>query len=273
MEILANRAMGQARSRSSGAHFRSAWDKIWRLRKFLMVRGLGGSWSDPWLKAFIEDVWKFRTASSREAVVHYAPEVALEIFPEFLLPQCKDELKKLERRFGFGLGRVNIFLFADAARIAEIFGPEYGGLALSSFNAIVVGYRLNLDEDVRHELVHLFAGHWNRAAPPLLSEGLAVHLQRRWNGYPIGALVRRFGSRSEWTLRSLLKPGFFFDPTYRHACYTIAGDFTGFLIEEFGWEAYRKLYRRCRPNLVNWAFKRSFGVSLEEAETQWRQCI
>jgi len=104
-----------------------------------------------------------------------------------------------------------------------------------------------------------------------LSEGLAVHLQRFWSGYPVATLTRRLGNRGEWPFRRLLERSFFFDRTYRRACYMLAGSFTGFLIEEFGWEAYRKLYRKCRPHLVEWAFQRELGISFAEAEARWRE--
>jgi hypothetical protein len=96
-------------------------------------------------------------------------------------------------------------------------------------------------------------------------------LQKTCNGYPIDALVRRFGGRSEWTLRSLQDRDFFFERTYRHACYMIAGSFTGFLVEEFGWETYRMLYRRCGPRRFEQAFEQTLGVSLDEAESRWRR--
>jgi hypothetical protein len=224
-----------------------------------------------WLRPFIREVWRFRTTHRREVVLHYAPELMHDIVPEMLLLRWKDELKSLEAKFHFRLSRVNVFLFSAVGCIKEMFGPEYGALALPSFNAIVVGDHANDHEDVRHELVHLFAARWNVNAPPLLTEGLAVHLQQLCCGYPIATLVRRFGSRSEWALSSLFDRTFFYKSSYRHACYMIAGSFTGFLIDEFGWDAYRTLYRTCQPHLVEWAFQRSLGVSFGEAEARWRK--
>jgi hypothetical protein len=241
-----------------------------RVRRFVGSFALGG-WNNPWLGAFIREVWRYRTTRRHEIVLHYAPELRHEIIPEMLLLQSRAELKALERKFGFRLPRVSVFLFPAVGCVMEVFGPQCAALALPSFNAIVVGDRENSEEDVRHELVHLFAYRWNAHAPPLLCEGLAMHLQQRWQSQPIATLVRRFGSRSEWTLRSLLDRSFFFDAAYRHACYIIAGSFSGFLIDEFGWDVYRRLYRSCRPHLVEWAFRRSLGIAFEEAESRWRK--
>jgi len=243
-----------------------------RVHRFVLRRAIGG-WNNPWLGAFIREVWRFRTARRREVALHYAPELWHEVMPEILLVQLRDELKALERKFGFRLPRVSVFLFQAVGCVTELFGPRYGGLALPSFNAIVVGEHANTEEDVRHELVHLYAARWNPNPPPLLSEGLAVHLQQRWQGLPVAMYIRRFGSRSEWTLSSLFDRSFFFDSPFRRGCYGIAGSFTGFVIDEFGWNAYRALYQTCRPNLVDVAFRKSLGISFEEAEARWRNRI
>ncbi len=263
------RLSGIIRTGGSDLSWRGRCDSIWRVHRFVASRAFSG-WNYPWLGAFIREVWRFRTARGRAAVLHYAPELGHEVMPEILLVQWSDELKALEKTFGFRLPRVSVFLFQAVGCVTEIFGPRYGGLALPAFNAIVVGEHPNSQEDVRHELVHLFASRWNLHAPPLLAEGLAVHLQKRWRGYPIATFMRRFGSRSEWTLASLFDESIFFDNTFRQACYVIAGSFSGFLIDEFGWDAYRTLYRSCGPNVEETAFRRSLGISLAEAESRWR---
>lgn len=258
----------------SDRSFRGWYESILRVHPFVISRALYG-WRQPWLGKFVREIWRFRTARQREVILHYAPELWHEVLPEIFLVQLKDELKALERKFSFRLPRASVFLFPAAGSITELFGSRYAGgaLALPSFDAIVVSEHANDEEDVRHELVHLFAARWNRYAPPLLSEGLAVHLQRRWQGYPIAAYVRRFGNRSEWTLSSFFDESYFYDSPYRRACYGIAGSFTGFLIDQFGWDAYRSLYRSCRPNRVERAIKRSLGISFSEAEARWRNWV
>jgi hypothetical protein len=267
LELVVSRA---TRTGHPDVSFRGKCDSIRRVSRFLVPRALG-RWNRPWLDAFLREVWRFRTVRRREVVLHYAPELMHDLVPEMLLLRWREELKLLERKFGFRISRVNVFLFSAVGCVTEIFGPPYAGLALPEFRTIVVGDHENVHEHVRHELVHLFAARWNLHAPPLLAEGLAVHLQQQWCGYPIATFVRRFGSRSEWTLCRLLDPRFFFSSEYRHACYMIAGSFTGFLIDEFGWDAYRTLYRWCRPHLMKWAFKSTLGVSFEEAEARWRK--
>jgi hypothetical protein len=50
----------------------------------------------------------------------------------------------------------------------------------------------------------------------------------------------------------------------------LAGSFTGYLIRRFGWDRYRKLYRRCDGVRFRAKFQKYIGVSLEQAEWRWR---
>jgi hypothetical protein len=269
MKTIVRRAVGCSPEQIRGLG--GTWQAIRRVSPFLLMGALPARGPYKWVRPFIRAVWDFRTVRGGRVTLHYSQSLDRNIAPQLLLVAYHDELERLQAKFGFRLRRVNVFLFRTFLPITDIFGPEYGALAEYSSNSIMVGDHPNVDEDIRHELVHLFAGRWNLYAPPLLAEGLAVHLQQRWAGHSIARLARRVGSRSEWSLRDLLNRTFFFSRAYRNACYLIAGSFTGFLIDEFGWAAYRKLYRCCRPYLVEWAFKRSLGVSLEEAEAQWRR--
>jgi hypothetical protein len=76
-----------------------------------------------------------------------------------------------------------------------------------------------------------------------------------------------------WTIKlgSLIKSSYFHNPCREPVCYSVAGSFTGFLIRRFGWTKYRKLYRWCNGLAFRWKFKYCFGVTLPEAESQWRR--
>jgi hypothetical protein len=152
MNTRFKRLSGLVRSGCSDNSFRGKFDSFLRVRRFVVSRALGGR-KHPWLGPFIRAVWPFRTIRKREIVLHYAPEIWHEVAPEILLLHWADELKGLERKFAFRLPRVQVFLFSAVGGIRELFGPEYGGLALPAQNAIVVADHSNTHEDVRHELV------------------------------------------------------------------------------------------------------------------------
>jgi hypothetical protein len=121
-------------------------------------------------------------------------------------------------------------------------------------------------------LVHLFAGRWGWPAPAVNSEGLAVWLQSTESDIPIDTAVLGHLRHRGLRLPAMLKKSFFRDPCREHACYLLAGSFTGFLVRRFGWRTYRRFYRAVVGwgGFYRWVFRRHFGLTLEQAEWQWR---
>jgi hypothetical protein len=227
----------------------------------------------------------FLTALGERVVLRYAPLSCGITGPEAVLRQAEEALAELESRFGpldqFWRGllqfrqRVHVYLFPSCGSVAEVFGEGYGGTALLGLHAVVVpAVGLPLGEVLRYELAHLFILRWNCLAPPLLSAGLPTWLQGGDDGYHLDARAAAFLRWGKYNLRPLLSRRHFFAPANRPASYVLAGSFTGFLVRVFGWQAYRRLYRRQQGG---WRFDahfwEQFGLSLEEAEAQWREAI
>jgi hypothetical protein len=232
----------------------------------LFWRGRSG-----WHWRLIAQVRRFRTVSDDRVVLHYAPELHSKWNMQVLLERCHAELDRLVDQFGSPLrGRTAVFLFASHQEFGGIFGPGYGGTALLLANAIVIADDTNIQEMLRHEFAHLFSGRWNRQAPPLLSEGLSVWLQETSGRQPIERVARPLLGNRGLKLPLLLDPTFFFAEHQRHACYLLAGSFTGFLMRRYGWKQYRKLYRQCDGVQFGANFEKCLGVTLEKAEWQWR---
>jgi hypothetical protein len=234
-----------------------------------------------WVWRFTRQVRRFQTARAGRIILHYAPELNDKWHLPTLLQRCQVELGRLTNRFGFPLrGRAVVFLFASCRDIGAIFGPPYGGAALSLANAIVIGNDNNIQRSMRHEFVHLFSAHWSRYAPPLLSEGLSVWLEESvW--LPEESMWRQaIDEEARALLRNrspkiplLVEREFFFAEPHRHACYVLAGSFTGFLLRRYGWQQYRQLFCLCNGIGFPAKFETCFGVSLEKAEWQWRNEI
>jgi hypothetical protein len=227
-----------------------------------------------WLLRLLGRVRRFYTVSDDRIILHYAPELRDAWDMPILLQRCRVELDRVAEHFGRPLGgRVVVFLFAGHREIGEILGPLYGAVALWHAHAIVIAQDSNLEETMRHEFAHLFSGRWSQCAPPLLSEGLSVWAQETQCGQAIDTAARPFLSNTALTLPALLNPRFFFAEPQRYACYMLAGSFTGFLIRRYGWEPYGRLYRLCNGFRFHAKFQKCFGVSLEDAERQWRREI
>ena len=228
-------------------------------------------WRNRWLWRFGRRVWRFRTLSDKRVLVHYAPELEDKWNWSIFLERCRADLDELTERFGFRLRRRPVvYLFANRREFSMIFGRPCGGRAILLATAVVIANDTNLDDLMRHEFAHLFSATWNFFAPPLLSEGLSVWLEETIAGRPIDKEARPLIANRNLKLPLLLKRKFFYGEPHRHACYVLAGSFTGFLMRRYGWKAYRKLYRRCDGVRFRAKFKRCFGVSFEKAEWQWR---
>jgi len=215
-------------------------------------------------------VRRFRTLADGRVGLHYDPAVVGRYDLPALARRCGADLDRLAAWFGRPIRRPAVFLFSAHADVGRLFGPRYGGAALAEANAVVVAAGDTLREDVRHELAHLFAARWNSQAPPLLGEGLAVWLQGTNQGEPIDAMAWPWIGEPGLGLQGLLDEGFFFAEQRRHTCYLLAGSFTGFLLRRYGQKAYRRLYARASRRNFGRELHRCMGVSLDEAERQWR---
>jgi hypothetical protein len=216
-------------------------------------------------------VREFYSARAGRVRLRFSPELSGRWDLQLVLACCRQEFERLATTFAdVRVRRCAVFLFPSAKEIGQAYGRVVGGFALPAERVVVIGIDDFLRESLRHELVHLFAGEWNPHPPLLLQEGLAVHLQGSRYGqaldksaiYCLGAGRRR--------LTSLLEEGKFFCDARRHANYTVAGSFTGFLIRRFGWQKYRLLYRAATAKNFESTFQSVFSLTLEEAEAQWR---
>jgi hypothetical protein len=243
------------------------------------------AWRGRWLWPFVGRARRFLTVSGDRVVLRYAPQIGAGDAKE-VLRRAEKALGELEGTFGrltlfwhgrtFGpllfRRRVHVYLFPTAEAVQEVFGELYGGTALMGLHAVMVPFEAWLDEGLKHELTHLFTDRWNPWAPPLFREGLPTWRQGAVGGYLIDGLAAALLREREWRLSPLLGWKSFFggaDP-WRH--YVLAGSFSGFLIGRFGWEAYRRFYCRLVGNRkFDARFHKQFGLTLEEAEGQWRE--
>lgn len=216
-------------------------------------------------------VCRFHTLADERVTLHYHPTAAQWYDLPALIRRTTADLDRLAGWFGRPLhGRPAVYLMAAPADVARACGLSCGAAALFEPRAILVGAGSPLREEVRHELAHLFADRWNRHAPPLLAEGLAVWLQGTEQGEPIDTAAWPWVGEPGLGLPALLSSRFFHAEPHRYACYVLAGSFTGFLLRRYGKAAYRRLYRRARRWGFDRTFRRCLGVEFAEAERQWR---
>src|SRR5262245_35669499 len=129
----------------------------------------------------------FDSKSTDGVTIHFDPRAWDGLDLDLLIMCCLHSRGDLARRFGFSIGRFNVFLFDCRDVIASLVGRPVLGFALPTADWVVISRNEHIEEAARHELIHLFASRWSNWVPPLLCEGLAVWLTRSHFGRPIHA--------------------------------------------------------------------------------------
>jgi hypothetical protein len=161
--------------------------------------------------------------------------------------------------------RVNltIVLLNSHRDLTPEFGRSVEGTILVPVHAVVLAADTALRPWLRNRLTYLFAAHWNGLAPPLLQVGLASWLWR--NGPQRDAIeeAQRDWFESETSLT--IDRGISAALAQQHVSYAEAGCFTGFLIDQFGWDRYQQFY--CQAGRLGFRhhFQREFGLSFDQA--------
>jgi hypothetical protein len=228
-------------------------------------------WPAPphWVAPLIRRSRCFLTRRPAGIILHYAPCLEGTFYSSGLFDSVQTAKEDLCRQFEFSPRKIVVFLFDRPADVTAVFGRPMAGTALNR-HIVVLSTVPRMDELVRHELVHLFAARWSQRAPPLFQEGLAVWLQGTREDLPIADAARRVLRYWRPKLSSLRDLRLFFSEARRLDCYVLAGSFTGFLIRRYGWETYRRFYRKSGARKFDCCFRKVFGVTLGEAECQWR---
>jgi hypothetical protein len=227
-----------------------------------------------WFWPLLHRVRRFRTLCDRRVVVYHDRLLdGIDLGPFVSL--CHAELDRLGEWFGQSLrGRLVVYLFAHRREFDDILRFESGGYPLDFARAILVAADNSVEELVPHELAHVLAGGWNPHAPPYLQEGLAVWLQPTCDGGSVDTTAKALLAAGPLrSIRPLVPVLFFSSRVSRYDSYILAGSFTGFLIARYGRDRYERLYRMCRGNRFGTAFKECLGITLEDAELQWREAV
>jgi hypothetical protein len=186
---------------------------------------------------------------------------------------CRDTVNELTKRFGHGLRRpLLVYLFRSAGEMSVLFRSSFGGASFGRADLIILAGDSHQEriEVIRHELAHLFSSYWTSMRPRLLEEGLATWMMQTSAGKKIDcqAILLILTDRYlclDWLLDSSV---FYYRS---HQTYVLAGSFTGWLIEHFGWDKYCDFYRYAHRKGFSADFEKAYGLTLLAAEHQWRE--
>jgi hypothetical protein len=216
-------------------------------------------------------VIRFRSSFRNQIVVRYDPSTLDEERVTPIIAMTDACLEELAAWHGFRLrGRVCVVILQRVSAIQAIFGSRSGALAWPAKRTIVVPATGRIEENIRHELSHLFTAKWNSKALPLLNEGMATWWGKHNGGKSAtDALAYYF---VPWRLRigDLVERDRFYQEESLYAAYSLAASFTGFLIRGYGKQCYRDFYQRATERDFERCFYECFAMTLAEAETRWR---
>jgi hypothetical protein len=230
-----------------------------------------GEWRpNLWLWRVSRRVVGFRTVTSARVSILFPAGLDEAIEVQEIIRWSEADVDDLSQRFGIRLPRrLTVVLTSSHRDLTKDFGRPMAGTALMPPNAVVLAADSPLRKGLRHELVHLFAYRWSTCAPHLVQEGLAVWLQGTMPDDTDTAEVTDSVLSSDTDPLPMLDRTYFFAPNRVRLSYALAGRFTGFLIRRFGWDHYRRFYRKADRWTFRSFFKRQFGMSFEAA---WQRC-
>ncbi len=195
---------------------------------------------------FVRRVQKFRKIADAPINLFVAPELEDTAEWQTLTERLVKLRDELARQFGFPLKRtLTVFVFPTMVELGRLFEQEMSACALPKGDGLLLAWdsqqKPHLDESLRHELAHLFSAHLGSGSPKFKREGLANWVQGTQEDKSVDfyALVAILGG-NDYPLLTLLPETKFHD--VQHWAYPLAGSFTGYLVQRFGWESYQHFY-------------------------------
>jgi hypothetical protein len=175
-------------------------------------------------------------------------------------------VSKVEKLLGEHLsGRADYYRYGSPEEIAFATGRYAAGL---TFPLSGGGQIHSMRAFHPHEIVHLVAEHLGNPGT-FFHEGLAVAIgdEGRWGGKSVDAVARELVKAGRITdLPTLVAE---FDRMDPQKSYPVAGSFVAFLIKTHGLEKTSQFFRACAGANTADAFRRTFGLSMDEAGSGW----
>lgn len=229
-----------------------------------------------WAKALGKE-WKVH--ESEHLIIYYRCNSPAERDIKKIVSQHEKAYKKICTLLDVTVPiKIEYFFFSSQEEAEEWMWP---GIVLNSSNRALQVFALYSDEiraSVEHELTHCIAyminHHSTRARLELLSEGLAEAMVGERQGQPIHSLVGSLLKDKEISIRDLTDNRAFHQ---LEDSYPIAGSFVKYLLDEYGIEKFKFVYKYTHPKHIylqlNLIFKKAYGKKLDELEKEWREYL
>ncbi len=202
------------------------------------------------------------TAVTDHFIIHYPSQLdknliqAIAVYHEFYYSE-------LQKFFGFDFpSKINSYLFLNDQQKKNLFGTANADVAKPWMNSTFITYS-DVQTTLKHEIAHCYSsgfgtGIFKVAAGlnPYLIEGIAVAADPIYDDNDINYIAEvAFNNGYKSDLKNLFNPLSFFTQT-SSLSYIYAGSFTKYLINKFGIDKFKLLYKS--GNFEN-AFSEPFG--------------
>lgn len=209
--------------------------------------------------------------------VHYLTGTAAERDLLAILDRLEAAADTVEARLGVGPGHPYSIYMASRviAHGGYARGPDH--LVVSYLDRHYAGR--NLDEVVRHEMVHVVdSAAISQRAPALLREGLAVWVTGgHYKPEPIRERAAALFRQKEYIPLRELADRFY---SHQHEIgYVEAAALVGYLSDTYGWDRFLRFYRGLDTfegndvEVIDAALQESFGAGLDAVEAGFRQWL
>jgi hypothetical protein len=164
--------------------------------------------------------------------------------------------------------KITSLVFESEDQKRELFGAGRADVAKPWLKQIYLNYP-SYTSTLKHEIVHILAGEFGTTPflvsdnlNPAMIEGLAMAIEDNYDDMPVHYMAKLARSAGFKTSLKNLFGGFTFFSQYSSISYVYAGSFIKYLIDNYGTEKIKKLYR-------NLNFEQIFNKSLQELESEY----
>lgn len=168
--------------------------------------------------------------------------------------------------------RITTFLFLNSDQKKELLGSANADVAKPWLNQLYISYE-NYEQTLKHEITHCISGQFGTTPfkvsyhfNPSLLEGIAVALEDDNDGHTAHYMAAlAFHNNFRFPVQSLFS-GFNFFGQISCLSYVYAGSFVKFLIEKYGIEKFKRIYKGAE-------YKDVYGKSIDELSDQYAAFI
>jgi hypothetical protein len=222
----------------------------------------------------LPSVWadaRWELQESGCCVFHYIAGSAAARDIDAMMALADEEIAYASTQLGEEVDRLAL----DVYLIDRVLG--HGGFAgegviISYLDRFYAGGDLGLV--FRHEATHLIDQRFARVRPTLMSEGLAVFVSGgHFREEPLTERAAALLVLDRYIPLTELADAFY--PSQHEIGYLEAAGFVSFLVEHFGWEAFKAFYGDMQADeagqaaMIDAALQDHFGLSLTQAEADW----